>query len=131
MQGLIPTLLFDITGTLERWLELFGVELEQVRVLGVKTAILWFSAYLAWRLVRVIADRIVKAADDGDDGRLTYHEKRAQTIASLLKGVGKIVILIFTLILTLNQFIDIAPLLAGAGILGWRSRSARSRWSRT
>lgn len=118
MQGPIPTLLFDITGTLERWLELFGVELEQVRVLGVKTAILWFSAYLAWRLVRVIADRIVKAADDGDDGRLTYHEKRAQTIASLLKGVGKIVILVFTLILTLNQFIDIAPLLAGAGILG-------------
>jgi len=118
MQGLIPTLLFDITGTLERWLGLFGVELEQVRVLGVKTAILWFSAYLAWRLVRVVAERIVKAADDGDNGRLTYHEKRAQTIASLLRGVGKIVILVFTLILTLNQFIDIAPLLAGAGILG-------------
>jgi small conductance mechanosensitive channel len=118
MQGLTPTLLFDITATLERWFGLFGIELEEVRVVGVKTALLWFGAYLVWRLVRVIADRIVKAADDGDDGRLSFHEKRAQTIASLLQGVGKIVILVFTLILTLNQFIDIAPLLAGAGILG-------------
>jgi small conductance mechanosensitive channel len=118
MQGLSPNLLFDITATLERWFGLFGIELEEVRVVGVKTALLWFGAYLVWRLVRVVADRIVKAADDGDDGRLSYHEKRAQTIASLLQGVGKIVILVFTLILTLNQFIDIAPLLAGAGILG-------------
>jgi small conductance mechanosensitive channel len=118
MQGLTSTLLFDITATLERWFGLFGIELEQVRVVGVKTALLWFGAYLVWRLVIVVAERIVTAADDGDDGRLSYHEKRAQTIASLLKGVGKIVILVFTLILTLNQFIDIAPLLAGAGILG-------------
>ena len=118
MQGLTSTLLFDITATLERWFGLFGIELEEVRVVGVKTALLWFGAYLVWRLVRVIADRIVRAADDGDDGRLSFHEKRAQTIASLLQGVGRIVILVFTLILTLNQFIDIAPLLAGAGILG-------------
>jgi small-conductance mechanosensitive channel len=118
MQGLTPNLLFDITATLERWFGLFGIELEQVRVVAVKTAFLWLAAYVTWRLVRIIADRIVKVADDGLDGRLSHHEKRAQTIASLLKGVGKIVILLFTLILTLNQFIDIAPLLAGAGILG-------------
>lgn len=118
MNGLIATTLFDITATLERWFGLFGVELEQVRVVGVKILFLWVAAYVAWRLVRVIADRIVRAADDGEDGRLSHHEKRAQTIASLLKGVGRIAILVFTLILTLNQFIDIAPLLAGAGILG-------------
>jgi len=118
MQGLTPNLLFDITATLERWFGLFGIELEQVRVVAVKTAFLWLAAYVTWRLVRIIADRIVKVADDGLDGRLSHHEKRAQTIASLLKGVGKIVILLFTLILTLNRFIDIAPLLAGAGILG-------------
>jgi moderate conductance mechanosensitive channel len=118
MQGLTSTLLFDITATLERWFGLFGIELEQVRVVAVKTGLLWLAAYATWRIVRVIADRIVKAADDGEDARLSQHEKRAQTIASLLKGVGKIVILLFTIILTLNQFIDIAPLLAGAGILG-------------
>jgi small conductance mechanosensitive channel len=118
MQGLTTNLLFDIMATLERWLDLFGIAPEEFRVVGVKILFLWVGAFIAWRLVRVIAGRIVKAADDGDDGRLSYHEKRAQTIASLLQGVGKIVILVLTLILTLNQFIDIAPLLAGAGILG-------------
>lgn len=112
------TPLFDITATLERWLGLFGVELEQARAVGVKILLLWAAMFVAWRVLLVIADRIVKAADDGDDGQLSYHEKRAQTIASLLKGVGKIVVLVLTVILTLNQFIDIAPLLAGAGILG-------------
>ncbi|MDZ4259400.1 MAG: mechanosensitive ion channel family protein [Gemmatimonadales bacterium] len=118
MTGLRSNALFDITATLEGWLDLFGVELADLRVLAVKTAILWFAAYLAWRVVLMIAARIVAASDDGDDTRLSYHEKRAQTIAALLKGVGKIGILVVTLLLTLNQFINLAPLLAGAGILG-------------
>ncbi len=118
MQSLISTPLFGITVTLERWLDLFGLELEQLRVVGVKTLVLWFGAWVAWRGLLVIADRIVRAADDGNDHVLSHDEKRAQTIASLLKGVGRIVVVVFTIILTLNQFIDIAPLLAGAGILG-------------
>lgn len=118
MTGLRTTVLLDITATLEGWLDLFGVEIADLRVLAAKTAVLWFAAYLAWRVLLVIAARIVAAADDGDDTRLSYHEKRAQTIASLLKGVGKIGIVVVTLLLTLNQFINLAPLLAGAGILG-------------
>ena len=53
------------------------------------------AAFVAWRVVLVVADRIVLAADDGDDTRLSSHEKRAQTIAELLRGVGKIVIVLF------------------------------------
>lgn len=118
MTGLRFTALFDITATVERWLDLFGVEVADLRVLAVKTAVLWLAAYLAWRVLLVVAARIVSAADDGDNTRLSHHEKRAQTLASLLKGVGKIGIVIVTLLLTLNQFINLAPLLAGAGILG-------------
>ncbi|MDX2260587.1 MAG: mechanosensitive ion channel family protein [Gemmatimonadales bacterium] len=113
----LSSLLFDLTASVERFIALFGIELEELRVVGVKILVLWVSAFVAWALVRIVSDRIVAAADDGDDDRLTYHEKRAQTIAQLLRGVGKIVILIFTLVLTLNQFVDITPLLGGAGIL--------------
>lgn len=114
----MPLTLATLTATLERWLGLFGLELQQLRVVGLKVLALWIAAWIANRLVRIIADRIVRAADDGDDTRLSQDEKRAQTIAQLLKGVGRVVILAFTAILTLNQFIDIGPLLAGAGILG-------------
>ncbi|HET9134143.1 MAG TPA: mechanosensitive ion channel family protein [Gemmatimonadales bacterium] len=114
----MPRTLADLTATIERFLRLFGAELQDLRVVGIKVLVLWIAAWVANRLVRIIADRIVRAADDGDDSRLSQDEKRAQTLAQLLKGVGRIVILVFTAILTLNQFVDIGPLLAGAGILG-------------
>jgi small conductance mechanosensitive channel len=57
------------------------------------------------------------SADD-DDTQLSYREKRAQTVSGLLKGVGRIVIVLFAVILTLDTFMEIGPLLAGAGILG-------------
>lgn len=113
----VSSLLFDLTASVERFIALFGIELEELRVVGVKILVLWVSAFVALALVRIVSDRIVAAADDGDDDRLTYHEKRAQTIAQLLRGVGRVVIFLFTFVLTLNQFVDITPLLGGAGIL--------------
>ena len=101
----------------EHLLGLFGVKLEEFRVAGLKVLLLWVGAFIVWRLVLVVADRIVVAADDGDDSRLSGHEKRAQTIAQLLRGVGRIVIVLMAVVLTLNQFVDITPLLGGAGIL--------------
>ena len=117
MNRLVPTVLFDLMASVESMLSLFGVKLEEFRAVAVKVLVLWVAAFIAWRVVLVIADRIVIAADDGDDARLSSHEKRAQTIAELLRGVGKIVIVLFTIVLTLNQFVDITPLLGGAGIL--------------
>lgn len=113
----LSAILFDLTASVERFIALFGIELEEVRVVGVKILVLWVGAFVAWALVRIVSERIVAAADDGDNDRLSYNEKRAQTVAQLLRGVGKIVILLFTLVLTLNQFVDITPLLGGAGIL--------------
>ena len=45
-------------------------------------------------------------------------EKRGRTIAQLLRSVGRVVIVTIAVLLTFNVFINIAPILAGAGILG-------------
>jgi small conductance mechanosensitive channel len=83
------------------------------RVLGI-----WLLAWLAFRLVRLAAARIEAAADDGDDSVTTHRERRGQTISQLLRSVGRVVVFVVALLLTFNVFINIAPILAGAGILG-------------
>jgi moderate conductance mechanosensitive channel len=84
-----------------------------LRVLGI-----WILAWLAWRVVRLTARRIEMAVDDHDDSVTTLREKRGQTIAQLLRSVGRVVIATIAILLTFNVFINIAPILAGAGILG-------------
>lgn len=110
--------LFDLTATLESWFGYFGIELETARQYGVRIVIIWLLALAAWFALRLVAGRIIARADDGDAATLTYDEKRAQTIAGLLQGAGRIVILVFAAILTLDVFMDIGPLLAGAGVIG-------------
>ena len=84
-----------------------------VRVLGI-----WLLAWLAYRVVRLAARRIEIAVDDGDDSVTTLRERRGQTIAQLLRSMGRVVIVAIAILLTFNVFIDIGPILAGAGILG-------------
>lgn len=83
------------------------------RVLGI-----WILGWLAWRVVRLTARRIEAAVDDHDDSVTTLRERRGQTIAQLLRSVGRVVIVTLAILLTFNVFINIAPILAGAGILG-------------
>jgi moderate conductance mechanosensitive channel len=84
-----------------------------IRVLGI-----WLLAWAALRVVKVAAWRIERAADDGDDSLTTLREKRGRTISQLLRSVGRMVIITLAVLLTFNVFINIAPILAGAGILG-------------
>jgi small-conductance mechanosensitive channel len=103
MLPIFTTVLADISATLTRFFDFFGIDLE---------------TGFCWYMVGKVAERIVKAADDGDDKTLSYREKRAQTVSGLLKGVGRILIVLFGIVLTLDTFMEIGPLLAGAGILG-------------
>jgi small conductance mechanosensitive channel len=80
--------------------------------------LIWLLCYLGMRVVSLVAHRIEAAVDDGDDATLSEREQRGQTISQLLRSVGRVVFLVMGLLLTLNTFIDIRPLLAGAGILG-------------
>jgi small conductance mechanosensitive channel len=84
-----------------------------LRVLGI-----WVLAWVALRVVRLTARRIEQSVDDGDDSVTTLREKRGQTISQLLRSVGRVAIVTIAVLLTFNVFINIAPILAGAGILG-------------
>ncbi len=105
---------------MERILNWFSGDLVMLRQRGFLLVFIWLFAAALWWLLKRIAHRIVVAADDGDDRRLSLAEKRAATVSGLLKSVGRVIILLLALFLTLNQVVglDTAPLLAGASILG-------------
>jgi len=109
---------FSLRDFIDRLANLLRVDAAFLLALGVRLGFIWLAAWLATRLVRLIARRIVAAVDDGDDSTMTAAEKRGHTIASLLRSVGRALILVVAGLLTLAQFINIAPLLAGVSILG-------------
>lgn len=118
MIALAPGILADLSTVLERFFGLFGIELEIARRQGLRLVAILIMAVIGWYLVRVVADRILKVADDGDEASLSIREKRAKTVSGLLTQVGRIVIITFVVILVLDTFMNITPLLAGAGIIG-------------
>ena len=80
--------------------------------------VIWGLAWFGIILVGRIARRIEIAADDGDDSVVTLREKRGRTLSALLRNAGRVIIVAMALLLSLNLFLDIRPLLSGAGILG-------------
>jgi moderate conductance mechanosensitive channel len=111
-------LLLSITDLINRLAELMRLDGEALlrsafRVLGI-----WILAWLGLRIVRLTAARIEASVDDGDDSITTLREKRGRTISQLLRSVGRVAIVTIAVLLTFNIFINIAPILAGAGILG-------------
>ena len=111
-------LLLSLTDIIDRLIEILTLDREGIvratfRVLGI-----WILAWLALRVVKLTAERIEKTVDDGDDSVTTLREKRGHTISQLLRSVGRVVIITLAILLTFNVFINIAPILAGAGILG-------------
>jgi moderate conductance mechanosensitive channel len=118
MSELRVVLLASIGDLLRRLGQILRIDAEELIRDGARVLGIWLLAWLAYRLVRLAAHRIELAVDDGDDSVTTLRERRGQTIAQLLRSVGRVVILTIALLLTLNLFINIGPLLAGAGILG-------------
>jgi len=103
---------------IERLARFFQVDVEFISRKLLSVAVIWVLAWLAMQLVKLISRRIIAAVDDGDDSTMSLAEKRGHTVAQLLRSVGRVMLFVLALLLTLNQFMDIAPLLAGAGILG-------------
>jgi small-conductance mechanosensitive channel len=111
-------LLLSLTDLMNRLAELMRLDGEALlrasfRVLGI-----WILAWLGLRIVRLTASRIETSVDDGDESITTLREKRGRTISQLLRSVGRVVIVTIAILLTFDIFINIAPILAGAGILG-------------
>jgi small-conductance mechanosensitive channel len=110
--------LFTFGEVLRRLGEILKIDGEELARAGARVLGIWLLAWLAYRVVRLTARRIELAVDDGDDSVTTLRERRGQTIAQLLRSVGRVVVVVIALLLTFNVFIDIGPILAGAGILG-------------
>jgi len=110
--------LFTFGEVLRRLGEILKIDGEELARGGVRVFGIWVLAWFAYRVVRLTARRIELAVDDGDDAVTTLRERRGQTIAQLLRSVGRVVVVVIALLLTFNVFIDIGPILAGAGILG-------------
>ena len=111
-------LLLSLADIIDRLAEILRVDGEGVlraifRVLGI-----WILAWLGLRAVRLTAERIERSVDDGDDSITTTRERRGRTISQLLRSFGRVLIVTIAILLTFNVFINIAPILAGAGILG-------------
>lgn len=111
-------LLASVRELLDRIAEILRLDGEAVLRAGLRVLGIWLLAWLALRVVRLTAERIEKAVDDGDDSITTLREKRGRTISQLLRSVGRVAIVTIAVLLTFNVFINIAPILAGAGILG-------------
>lgn len=97
---------------------IFDLSATDLAELGIRILFIWLLVWAAVQVVRIIARRIEAAVDDGDDASLSAREKRGKTAAQLVRSVGRAAAVIFGVIATLNLFIDIRPILAGAGILG-------------
>ncbi len=114
----LAALPLDLTARVNAFLNMFGTELAEVRVHGVRVAIILLLAVGGWQLIRLIARRIVAHSDDHDDTRMTMTEKRAHTVSQLLRSVGGVILGALTIIMVLNEFINVAPLLGASAILG-------------
>ena len=110
--------MFDLRDIIESLARFLDVEYTVLIRKSVAILVIWFGAWVVNQLIRLAARRILKAVDDGDDSTLTLREKRGQTVAQLLRSVGRVVVVVVAILLTLNTFVEITPLLAGAGILG-------------
>src|SRR5215218_4192252 len=110
--------LFTFDEVLRRIAAILRIDGEELVRSGLRVFGIWLLAWLAYRVVRLAARRIELAVDDGDDSVTTLRERRGQTISQLLRSVGRVVVFAVALLLSFNVFIDIGPILAGAGILG-------------
>ncbi|HET7600773.1 MAG TPA: mechanosensitive ion channel domain-containing protein [Gemmatimonadales bacterium] len=111
-------LLIVIQDGLARWTEALRIDGADLVHRLVQALAIWILAWAGLRLLRLAARRIEVVVDDGDPSIVTLREKRGITIAQLLRTVGRGAVLTIACLLTLNLFINIGPLLAGAGILG-------------
>ena len=102
------------------------------------------ARYLLHRLIyRVVegstgarVSRLVSRAPAlGRDGGVSAAERsaqRARTIGSVLRSIASVVIGTAAAVMVLAEFnINLSPILASAGIVGWPSGSARRTWSAT
>lgn len=78
-------------------------------------------ADLVWRVARAVIDRRLVAAQTigGPEGEAARREARLRTLLPILRNILLVIIVVMAVLMTLSTMgFEIAPLLAGAGVLG-------------
>lgn len=93
--------------------------LHWLRTGGLRLAIIAGGSLLLVHLLKLAADRIVQAVVEVGGDRVGEREKRALTLAGIVKTVGTTAIVIIATMMGLRELgLDITPIIAGAGVVG-------------
>jgi small conductance mechanosensitive channel len=107
---------------LPHWLEsiagAFGTDGTTLLSYAARVVAIWILAWIALTVIRLVASRIEAHVNDQNDLITTAREKRGRTISQLVRGAGRAIVLIGAVLLTVRVFMNIAPVLAAAGLLG-------------
>lgn len=110
----IPTFLAEL-GTIATKI---GVVIPWFFSHGIKIASILLSAFLINRFLQVLIEKIVKRTVEKRVDELE-NKKRADTLISIFGGTLNFIIWIAALLMILPEFgVNIAPILAGVGLLG-------------
>ncbi|MGB4781177.1 mechanosensitive ion channel family protein [Candidatus Methylomirabilis sp.] len=97
----------------------FDEFLQWLRTGGVRLAIIVAGSLALVRLLKLASDRVARAvAVEGSD-QVSEREKRALTLAGIVKTVGTTAIVIIATMMGLQEFgLNVTPIIAGAGVVG-------------
>jgi small-conductance mechanosensitive channel len=118
MMSTFSALTLSLQSVVNAILVFFATDSVVVRRVAFNLLGTWLLAFIIWQLIKLLAKRIVAAADAQHADPVTFRDKRATTIAQLLRSVGWGVLMVFVTIQTLTQFVNITPYLGGIAVLG-------------
>ena len=91
-----------------------------LRTGGLRILLIAAGSLLVIRLLRAVANRIPGLMAAAGEPVITEREKRARTVASLLRTVGTTLMLVIAGMMVFREIgLDITPLIAGAGVAGF------------
>jgi small conductance mechanosensitive channel len=80
--------------------------------------VLLVGALFLW-VVQTIGKAVRRAVGNSGDGTTSEAKRRAETLSTVLNSAARVLVLVFLLLMVLQEFgVNIAPLVAGAGIAG-------------
>jgi small conductance mechanosensitive channel len=108
----------DLRAVVDRLMALLAIDYVDARRTLSRVVLIWLLTWLGWQLVKRITRRMVVAAarDRGDSG--AFRANRARTLAQLLRSTGWVVLAVAAVLLTLNQFFNITPLVGLGAVAG-------------
>lgn len=87
---------------------------------GIQALLLIVLGFIVYKFIRPVVSRIIRKAVSKDPNLTVEEEiRREETLIKIVSGTIKIATVLFVSLMILSEFgIDIAPLIAGAGVIG-------------